>query len=125
MITGLAFLEIVVKNFDQALKWYTENLGLIVFGEIESCEDGHWCRFKTNDGCNSVALWQPNWVPNPQKEHPYFMPVLAVTNLYAMVNDLKRKGVVFTEGIRERPSYSITTLVDLEGNQLQLQETKK
>lgn len=123
MIRRLAFLEIVVKDFDAALEWYTRILGFELSGEIISNEDGRWCQLVTFEGDDRLALWQPPWTPDPNKEvHPSIIPVFAVHDLCAFVDRLAVNNVRLLEGIRERAGYRITTIADPEGNRLQLFE---
>lgn len=83
MIKKLAFLEIVVEDFDRMLAWYTEVLGLEPDGALVSNNAGRWCRLKTPTGDNRIALWQPNWKPNQDKERYSSIPVFEVDGLEA------------------------------------------
>lgn len=122
MIHRLAFVEVVVKDIDTAIEWYSRILGFIP-KKITSNEDGRWCQLETSSGDNRLALWQPLWTPNPEgKNHPSFIPVFAVNNLRKVVDQLKVNKVEILEDIRERVGYRITTIKDLEKNQLQLFE---
>lgn len=134
MIKGLAFVEIVVVDFNASLKWYTEVLGLQVHKdqdgkeEIISNEDGLFCQLETSSGKDTyMALWQPptvSAVDSAAREHPVFYPIFAVKGLNEYVGRLRAAGVKFPEegDIRQRPDYRITTILDLERNKLQLYE---
>ncbi len=125
MINKLAFLEIVVKDFDQAFEWYTQVLGLEIDGQMIENEDGLWCQLKTLTGDNRLALWKPGWAPDQKKDLYSLVPVFEVIGLDALVRDLETKKVTFLESVREMPSYRITTIADPEGNRLQLFEPKE
>ena len=122
MIEKLAFLEVVVEDFERALEWYTKTIGFEICGEIIENSDGRWCLLKTKDGDNRLALWKPSgWTPYQEKKDRYsFVPVFQVANLDECVTRLKEKEVTFLEGIREKERYHITTIVDPEQNRLQL-----
>jgi len=122
MIKKLAFLEIVVDDFNRALEWYTKTLGFDLCGEITEGESGLWCQLKTKEGDNRLALWKPNWKPRKEKDFYSFIPVFEISNLDMFVLDLKTKEVTFLEEIRQAETYRITTIVDPEGNRLQLFE---
>jgi predicted enzyme related to lactoylglutathione lyase len=122
MIKKLAFLEIVVADFPRALDWYTKIMGFEVDGEEVENESGRWCQLKTQSGDNRLALWKPSWTPGQEKALYSFIPVFEVDNLEQLVACLKAKKVLFLEGIRQMPSYRITTIVDPERNRLQLFE---
>ncbi|MFH1235331.1 MAG: VOC family protein [Parcubacteria group bacterium] len=124
MIQRLAFVEVVVRDFDAALAWYTKVLGFKLSGAITSNEDGRWCQLVTTEGDDRLALWRPSWTPNLEgKSQPSFIPVFAVHDLRTLVDRLAADQVTLLEGIRERADYRITTIADPEGNRLQLFET--
>lgn len=85
MIHSLAFIEIVVDNFDTMLEWYTQILGFRLKGEIITNEDCHWCQLMTSDGGGHLALWQPSdpsKMPDPnRKVRPSFFPIFEVHDL--------------------------------------------
>lgn len=126
MIKRLAFIEIVVNNFETSLTWYTTILGFKLSGEIISNEDGRWCRLATEDGDDRLALWQPTQIQcSDEKEHSSFVPVFVVDDLQALVDLLLAiNPKTMLEGIRERDGYRITTIADPEKNRLQLIEIK-
>lgn len=129
MISSLAFIEIVVDNFDMMLEWYTQILGFRLKGEIISNEDGPWCQLMTSDGGGHLALWKsldPLKTPDSNgKIRPAFFPIFEVQNLRLFVGRLEASGKVkILESIRERIGYLITTIADPEGNQLQLYEKR-
>lgn len=123
MIKSLAFFEIVVQNFGQALEWYTKILGLELCGKVTENEDGPWCQLQTQTGDKHLALWQANWKPSEAGKTLYSsIPVFEVVDLDKFYLELSAKGVIFLENIRTRPGYRITTIADPEGNRLQLFE---
>lgn len=127
MIHGLAFIEVVVDNFNMMLEWYTQILGFRLKGEIISNEDGPWCQLMASDGVGYLALWKPSdplKTPDPSgKIRPAFFPIFEAQNLRLFMEQLEVSGKVkILEPIRERIGYLITTVADPEGNQLQLYE---
>ncbi len=122
MIKKLAYLEIVVIDFERAVEWYTKILGLELDGEIAKEQSGLWCQLKTQTGDKRLALWQPVWIPSQEKNLDSLIPICEVAELDEIVADLKPNGVKFLEEIRQMVNYRITTIADLEGNRLQLFE---
>jgi len=122
MIRKLAFVEIVVNDFNRMLEWYKDNLGFTVSQEVNN-EDGRWCMLKTDEGDEHLALWQP---PKPVicngSKTAFFIPIFVVSDLLELVRDLRAKGVEITEDIRDRGAYRITTIKDTEKNEIQLVE---
>ncbi len=125
MIKNLAFVEVVVRDFDKMLRWYTEVLNFELSGEIVVNEDGKWCLLATASGDARFALWQPSQ-PNSFAGNIYspFIPIFEVCILADFVCFLTEHGVDVLEEIRERGSYYITTIADPEGNVFQLFEKK-
>lgn len=123
MITKLAFVEIIVNDFDQALEWYQDILGFELDSEIIENKDGMWCLLRTSTDDARVALWKPPYIADQcDKEAMPFQVVFEVEDLPKSAKSLSKKGVKFLEEIREMPKYRITTIEDIEGNQLQLYE---
>lgn len=122
MIHGLAYIEIAVSNFELSVNFYTQILGFVIYGEILSNEDGLWCQLASQNGDTNIALWQPVSSIPKSSELPSVMPIFYVKNIRVFADRLKENQVKFTEGIRERPGYLITTILDPDQNQLQLVE---
>ena len=59
MVYGLAFVEIVVNDFDAMVECYVCALGFKQ-GKIDNNEDGRWCQLITPDGQALIALWEPS-----------------------------------------------------------------
>lgn len=128
MIHRLEYVEIVVKDLDAALEWYSRVLGFRLIRKITTGEDGRWCQLEISSGDNRLALWQPPSTPsNPgEKRNPSFIPVFAVQHLREFVEELERKDEHSNpKEIRERVGYLITSIYDLEGNELQLLEVTR
>ncbi|MGA2417686.1 MAG: VOC family protein [Candidatus Staskawiczbacteria bacterium] len=126
MICGLAFVEIVVNDFDAMVNCYVQELGFKQ-GKADNNEDGRWCQLVTPDGQALIALWEPSdplQKPDPAgRTRPCFLPIFKVRDICLLVNKLKTSGKIkILEEIRRRPKYWITTIADPEGNHLQLYE---
>jgi len=122
MISGLAYVEIAVSDFKKSLYFYTQVLGLSVYGETVSNEDGLWCQLVSKNGNTNIAIWEPVFTISKVSESPTIVPIFFVENIRLFAENLKSKKVIFTEEIRERPGYLITTILDPDQNQLQLVE---
>lgn len=144
MIQGLAFVEVVVEDFDAMIEWYTEVLGF-KHGEDKSNADRSECwqellvAAEPNEAGGTagvpgfMALWKPvkpSQKPEPDsRARPCFLPILRVRDIDSFVEHLRRveKSTgkkILLEEVRDRGSFFITTIVDLEGNRLQLYEEK-
>lgn len=138
MIRGLAFVEIVVEDFDAMIEWYTEVLGF-KHGEDKSNADKSECwqellvatephgAGRATEVSSFIALWKPanlSQKPEPTgKARPCFLPILRVRGIDSFVEYLKsRKVVMLEEKVRDCGSFRITTIADPEGNHLQLYE---
>ena len=115
MLRNLDVVEILVKDWPAAVQWYTEKLALQVSNRDD---DEQWCRLNFPEGGSALALWGRSKAALSQGSR--YLPIILVSDLEATVKELKKRGVKFQEGIRNERDYRITTLVDCEGNELQL-----
>lgn len=114
---GLECVEVLVKDWQRAMSWYREKLGLEV---VEVDEADRWCRLGFTGSRSSLTLWQPDADQMPPKGSR-FIPILSAVDIHETRRDMERRGVVFTEGIRKVcGNRHITTFLDCEGNVFQL-----
>lgn len=115
-IVKMEFVEILVRDWDCAVKWYVEVLGMVV---AEKLAEGMWCKLDFVGGGSSIALWQPE--DESFEFGGQFIPIFVTEDIYLAREFLEKRGVKFTEDIRSvGRSRLITTFLDCEGNVLQL-----
>lgn len=143
MLRNLNNVEIVVEDWQAAKRWYVEKLDLILLREDR---DDRWCLLSFPDGGCPLAIWEERrgaqaesdraqTEPGSTQAEPdsaraeldrnkpsRCIPIILVNDLEATVKELEARGVEFTEDIRKPNGYRITTLLDCEGNRLQLKE---
>lgn len=113
----LDIVQIVVKDWKEAVSWYKDNLGLRVLFR----EDHHrYCQLAFSEGDTLLALaGTDELVEGPGRCHPN----IHVEDLEATVADLKGRGVKFLGEIRGGDEgFRIVSIEDLEGNRLDFYE---
>ena len=117
MLRTLNMVEIRVSDWDSAVQWYTEKLGLTM-GNVD---EHRYCRIKLPDGNTTIAL--NGTMPVELGSHNRTVPLIQVDDLDGTVAELRRRGVEFSGDIRSgKEGYRIVSLDDPEGNRLQLYE---
>jgi catechol 2,3-dioxygenase-like lactoylglutathione lyase family enzyme len=118
MLRKLDIVVMLVKDWPAAVRWYTEKLGLkLLYKE----DDDRWCQLAFPDGGTTLALYGADTVDPSARNR--CLPDILVDDLSATVEELRRRGVEFRGDIRGGDEgYRIATLIDLEGNELQLYE---
>lgn len=118
MLRKLDIVVIRVKDWPAAVRWYTEKLGLkLLYRE----DDHRWCQLAFPDGGTTLALFGVDAV-EPTTQNRCIANIL-VDDLPATVSELRRRGVAFRGDIRGGDEgYRIASLIDPEGNDLQLYE---
>jgi predicted enzyme related to lactoylglutathione lyase len=111
MLKRIKFTSVPVQDQNRALEFYTKKLGLKVFTD-QTMGDSRWIELKTNGAETMlVLLKQPNHSPGP-------MPavVFVADNIQATYQELKAKGVEFTQPPKKEPWGEHAILKDSEGN---------
>jgi len=106
-------VTIQVRDFDAAVAWYRDVLGLAVLGT----EPGEFCLLGAGRGSTTIALATDH--PDRIPDHPGvgWTPNLGVSDFDAVVDRLRAAGVVFDaeeEGADE--GYRLVRVRDPEGN---------
>lgn len=118
MLKKLDIVVIQVKDWPNAVKWYTEKLGLkLLYRE----DDDQWCQLTFPEGETNLALLGNS--KGIEKGSNRCLPDILVDNLDRTVKELKAREVKFKGDIRGGDEgFRIITLQDPEGNELQLYE---
>jgi predicted enzyme related to lactoylglutathione lyase len=111
MLKRIKFTSIPVQDQDRALEFYTKKLGLKVFTD-QTMGDSRWIELQVPRAETLIVLFkQPN-------HNPAEMPaaVFVADNVQSTYEELKAKGVTFTQPPRKEPWGEHAILKDSEGN---------
>lgn len=115
-LRSVDFVEMQVKDWPAAVKWYQEKLSL----EIAAREDDHqYCQLRLPSGSCKLALYggQPVELGTSNR----CMPAILVDDLPATMAELQRKGVAIQSALMSgEEGYRVATIADCEGNLIQL-----
>jgi predicted enzyme related to lactoylglutathione lyase len=111
MFKRIKFTTVHVEDQDRALAFYTEKLGLKVFTD-QPMGESRWIELQVPGAETLLVLWR-------QKEHtPGPMPVVVfvAANVAKTYEELKGRGVEFTQPPTKAPWGESAVLKDSEGN---------
>ena len=116
MLTKLATVSLVVKDYDEAIKWYTEVLGLEL--RMDGSMGGDY-RFVTvgvrSQDDVAIVLHKP-WEGSPDTPSSIHGLLFHTDNCHQEVERLGQKGVNITLGPEEQPWGVQAVFEDLYGN---------
>jgi catechol 2,3-dioxygenase-like lactoylglutathione lyase family enzyme len=117
MLRKLDIVTIRVRDWQAAVRWYTETLGLkLLYRE----DDHRWCQLGFPEGGANLALYGTEVEPGGRSR---CVPNILVTDLDAVVRSLQRHGVQPTQfQDHADEGYRLVTITDPEGNEIQLYE---
>jgi catechol 2,3-dioxygenase-like lactoylglutathione lyase family enzyme len=117
-INRLACITIAVKDQDEALRWFTENLGF----QKRVDRPGPGMRFLTVSPPKQPDLQVilASWFPEHIGKNP--TAVLYTDDCRSTYDELRNRGVMFTEGPQARPFGLQAVFKDLYGNSYALLE---
>jgi predicted enzyme related to lactoylglutathione lyase len=108
---------IVVKDFEKAVKFYTETVGLKV--QVISEEHG-WAELQGPDGGAVLGIAKER-SENFWKSGHNACPTFTVENLEKAQESMSKKGTKFLGGVQEVPGHVRLIMgVDADGNHFQL-----
>ena len=111
MLKRIKFISVPVQDQSRALDFYTKKLGLKVFTD-QAMGDSRWIELKVNGADTMLVLFeQPNHKPG---EAPGV--VFVADNVKATYEELKAKGVEFTQPPKKESWGEHAILKDSEGN---------
>lgn len=109
----LSHVTIRVNDFQSAVAWYQEKLGL----EPVGLHDDPFCFMRFPKGDAMIALLGAGRIEFEQG----VTPAIQVDDLRATVENLRSRGVEFTgDVVDDEEGYRIITMKDLEGNRISL-----
>jgi len=111
MLKRVKFTTVPVEDQNRALEFYTKKLGLKVFTD-QPMGDSRWIELKVNGAETMLVLFkQPNHSPEPSPG-----VVFVADNVRATYEELKAKGVEFTQPPKKESWGEHAILKDSEGN---------
>jgi len=114
MLKKMAMVSVNVKNWQAAVSWYQEKLGLTPSG----LHGDPFCLMKFPHGETVIALDDTGQVDSTRGN---WRPVVEVHDLEAAVADFKQRGVQFSRELRPSDEgFRTAMIVDLEGNEIEL-----
>jgi len=129
MITNVGTVSLFVDDQDRAKKFYTEKLGfeLRTDAPLSPGSRNRWIAVAPKGAVTEIILYKPdeNWEHYKQVVGKSQALTLTVTDIKAVYNNLKAKGVEFTQEPDVQPWGTYAMLKDSEGNTLLLNEIPK
>ena len=122
MIRGIKFINIPVRNQDDALKFYTENLGFKVATDQQHGPGQRWIELLIPGADTGVSLFTP---PGHESRIGGFQGIsFWCDDVMATTKVLKQKGVQFAQEPKKEQWGTMCIFKDSEGNQFVLSERK-
>ena len=116
MITQVKFVSINVEDQDRALKFYTEKLGFRVATDQPFQEGLRWIELKIGGAETKVVLFR-----TPGQQPGGFSNIVWQTdNVQKTYDELKARGVEFTQEPKSESWGTSAMFVDSEGNKFVL-----
>jgi lactoylglutathione lyase len=129
MIDGVGTVSLFVSDQDRAKEFYTKTLGLELRQDapLYPGATNRWVSVAPKGAATEVVLYLPdeNWEHYRGTVGKSQALTFNVTDMKALVGDLKAKGVTFTQEPDVQPWGTFATIRDSEGNQLILVELPK
>jgi catechol 2,3-dioxygenase-like lactoylglutathione lyase family enzyme len=115
MITQVKIACITVTDQDKALTFYTEKLGFKTVTDAPMGDKGRWLELETPEGSTRLALLLPQ---HEGEKAGGFSNILFTSNdVRKTYDELKARGVEFTEPPKEEFWGTYVIFADPDGNQ--------
>jgi len=121
-------IRLLVKNFDESFRFYTEKMGLkVTWGEL----GGAYASFDIGDHPDSLAIFPSDFMaeaignsdlPLPENSREKVAIILNVENVDDAYNELQSRGVEFINKPTDMGGWGMRTvhLRDVDGNLIEL-----
>lgn len=117
MIQGVSHMTVLVRNYDDAIQWYTEVLGLELRGDYAMGEGFRWVTVGVDGQSDlNLVLHQPHSENQENQVGKLGLGVLASTDTRADVERLRGLGVAITGEPTDEPWGVMAMFEDLYGN---------
>lgn len=118
MVRGIKFVGIPVRDQDISLRFYTEAMGFRVATDQPLTETQRWIELLIPGAESGLALFTPE---GHERRIGEFQSIsFWCDDVFATANQLKSRGVVFTQEPRNETWGSVAIFQDPDGNQFVL-----
>ncbi len=114
MLKRVSFATVPVRDQSRALEFYTKKLGLRVFTD-QTMGDSRWIELQI-PGAETMVVLHPAPAPTPNGHPAVPALVLIADNVQATYDDLRAKGVEFTQPPKKEHWGEHAIFKDSEGN---------
>ena len=114
MLKRIKFVSVPVKDQARALEFYTQKLGLRVFTD-QTMGKMRWIEL-TIPGAETRIVLHHKPEPEPSQGEPAL--ALVADNVQATYEELRAKGVEFTQPPKKEPLGEYASFKDSEGNSI-------
>jgi len=125
----IGYITLMVRNYDEAIKFYTENLGFNLVEDTNLGNGKRWVLIAPADANESSLLLakattaeQKKFIGNQTGGRVFLF--LHTENFWKDYNQMKSKGIAFLEEPREERYGTVAVFKDLYGNKWDLLELK-
>lgn len=124
----LAHTTLVVKDYDEAISFYTQKLGFQLQKDIDLGNGKRWVVVSPKDSQSSLVLGKaqgPEQIAaiGNQTGGRVFL-FLQTNDFWTDYHSMRKKGVIFKEDPREEPYGTVVVFEDLYGNLWDLLQLK-
>ncbi len=123
----IAQLSLLVRDYDEAIEFYTEKLGFVLLEDTPLNDEKRWVRVGPEIGeCNLLlakadSAGQRNCVGDQTGGRVFLF--LETSSFWDDYRDMKARGVTFLEEPREESYGTVAVFADLYGNKWDLIES--
>jgi len=115
-------LALVVRDYDEAIAWYTDKLGFSLIEDTVLNAHKRWVVIRASDGGADLILAKAS-KPEDQTGDRVFL-FLYTEKFDETYADMKVKGVIFTQTPRQEAYGKVVVFRDLYGNKWDLVERR-
>jgi predicted enzyme related to lactoylglutathione lyase len=114
MITHVKFVSIPTRDQDRALAFWTEKVGMKVLTDQPMGPNRRWIELRVGQSDTKFVLFTPDG--HEERIGTFFNGALASANVQKTYEELKARGVEFTEEPKEQPWGTFAMFKDPDGN---------
>ena len=118
MITHIKFVSVPTRNQDQALKFWTEQVGFTLLTDQPFSDDQRWIELKVGKSDTRLVLFTPDG--QQDRIGGFFNGALACDDVEHTYRQLSGRGVVFDGPPQKQPWGIFAKFSDPDGNQFVL-----
>jgi predicted enzyme related to lactoylglutathione lyase len=114
MITNVKLIGVCVRDQDKALDFYTDKLGFEVISDEPMGPDARWIEVAPPGAQTHLALSTPRGLE--ERIGTFSQIVFKCTDIQATYEELRKRGVNFTQEPTEQPGGTMALFTDPDGN---------